>query len=342
MRAEVKCLGGGECRRMSWFEQLTGFVEADYDHATSRLRIEGGALVSLANGARYRTGELELVSLADLRRRTQGLLDTCVSTTLREIQGDAKHLHADPAYAGALFQAASQFNLLEMTSPAGTPEQGVTRYAWDHTQGPACAIAAGAGTIYRNYFVPVGDRIGQTADHQLDGLNDLGQALAQAVGCSVPDLYLMQNGYAMASRDGLRAIADYLATIDETERDRLRGLLRIGFHQDLEVTWRGEQPFPLVSQAYCSALPIGYANHQASKEEWRPFASLVLEALYEATLLAGVLNMRRTASRIVLLTRVGGGVFDNPLPWIADAIDRASGVVRHAGLELLLVGRPAG
>ena len=38
-----------------------------------------------------------------------------------------------------------------------TPEDGVTRYKDDPTQGPACAIAAGAATIYRNYFVPIGD-----------------------------------------------------------------------------------------------------------------------------------------------------------------------------------------
>jgi len=32
-------------------------------------------------------------------------------------------------------------------------KHGVTRYQHDHTQGPACAIACGAATIYRNYFV---------------------------------------------------------------------------------------------------------------------------------------------------------------------------------------------
>jgi hypothetical protein len=37
----------------------------------------------------------------------------------------------------------------------GFPEQGVGRYENDFTQGPACAVSAGAGTIYRNYWVPV-------------------------------------------------------------------------------------------------------------------------------------------------------------------------------------------
>ena len=51
-----------------------------------------------------------------------------------------------PEYEGALFQVASQFNALEMISPTVTPEEGATRYEHDRTQGPACAMAAGAAT----------------------------------------------------------------------------------------------------------------------------------------------------------------------------------------------------
>jgi hypothetical protein len=70
-------------------------------------------------------------------------------------------MHRMPENDGALFQVASQFNLLEMTAPSITSEQGVARYQLDRTQGPACAIAAGAATIYRNYFA-------QTPERQLD------------------------------------------------------------------------------------------------------------------------------------------------------------------------------
>ena len=55
-------------------------------------------------------------------------------------------MHADSELGGALFQVASQFNLLEMAGPSVSPEDGVTRYGGDHTQGPACAIAAGGRT----------------------------------------------------------------------------------------------------------------------------------------------------------------------------------------------------
>lgn len=77
-------------------------------------------------------------------------------------------MHIDSANARALFQVASQFNLLEMVSPNRTPEQGVGIYDFDLTQGPACAVAAGAGTIYRNYFVLVNGQIGQSTANQLD------------------------------------------------------------------------------------------------------------------------------------------------------------------------------
>jgi hypothetical protein len=94
-------------------------------------------------------------------------------------------LHGAPEFAGALFQVASQFNLLEMIGPEVTPEDGVTRYYNDPTQCPACAIAAGAATLYRNYFLPVGGQIGQTRDRQIDCLADVGNALVAELGGSL-------------------------------------------------------------------------------------------------------------------------------------------------------------
>ena len=118
---------------------------------------------------------------------------------VREVVADVQALHTDVAHAGAMFQVASQFNLLEMTSPSVTPEQGVGIYAHDHTQGPACAIAAGAGTMYRNYFAPVHGHIGQSASHQIGCLADLGDAL----GNTASRLWEMRNGYALASESGV-------------------------------------------------------------------------------------------------------------------------------------------
>jgi protein-tyrosine phosphatase len=121
----------------------------------------------------------------------------------------------------------------------------------------------------------------------------------------------------------------------------LRGLLQIGVHQDVEVTDSDAHPPQLVSQAFCAALPVAYCGYPSSM--WRPFAELVLDAAYEATVLAGVLNARRGTSNIVLLTRLGGGAFGNDDAWIDAAMRRALKKVRGLDLDVRLVsfGSPA-
>jgi hypothetical protein len=84
-------------------------------------------------------------------------------------------------------------------------------------------------------------------------------------------------------------------------------------------------------------MPVAYGRPPA--HAWEPLARLVLEAAYEATLLAGVLNARRGASRRVLLTRLGGGAFGNEAAWITSAIDRALACVAGQRLEVLAVSR---
>lgn len=91
----------------------------------------------------------------------------------------------------------------------------------------------------------------------------------------------------------------------------------------------------VVSQAYCSALPVAYTRVPLRK--WQRFATLVLEASYEATLLAAVLNSAQGGSNKVLLTRVGGGAFGNHLPWINAAIERALRLVQGHSLDVRIV-----
>ena len=222
-----------------------------------------------------------------------------------------------------------------MVGPEVTPEQGVTRYQTDATQGPACAISAGAATVYRNYFATVGGSIGQTRDRQLDGLADVGAALHEVIARPEVPLWTMRNGYAMCTEVGLEAIGAYLAALDASALDDLRGKLRIGVHRDVEVTDSGLVPRPVVSQAFCSALPVSFS--QIPHRLWRRFACLILEAAYEATLLAAVENARRGSSNVVLLTRLGGGAFGNDGDWIDGAIGRALDLSAGFDLDVRLV-----
>ncbi|RFC41726.1 MAG: hypothetical protein DVB23_003336 [Verrucomicrobia bacterium] len=317
----------------NWFERLVGFTESDgYAATQSRLAVEGDQLVSKVNGKRYGIGHLTLPTLAELRSRVNPARGQRSSTGV--VVGDVRDLHSDPEFEGALFQVASQFNLLEMVQACVTPEEGVAGYAYDLTQGPACAIAAGAGTIYRNYLVPVGGGIGQTRDRQLDALAGVGAALSDLTGLHMSALWQMRNGYALCTAQGLAAINEVLDTASEEVLDGLRGKLAIGLHHDVEVT---DGSGRRVSQAYCSALPVSYSMLPSS--DWASFGCLVLQASYEATLLAAVEQASGGGSNTVLLTRIGGSAFGNDDGWIDDAIERAMGIVGDAGLDIRFVER---
>ena len=327
--------------RDDWFSRLTGFNEGPYSTTRELLEVNGATLRSKVNDRSFCIGQFEMPSLADLRLRVAQGTGASGPNRVSIVTGDVRKMHQMPEYAGALFQVASQFNALEMVGPSVTPEDGVTRYEHDRTQGPACAIAAGAATIYRNYFAPVGDQIGQSAANQLDGLADVGEELSRSLGLPVAGLWSIQNGYALATRAGLHMITSHLREIGVAGRSELAGRLQIGLHQGVEVTDGPSSPGQLVNQIFCSALPVAYG--QWPQPLWQEFAQLILDAAYEATLLAGVLNSRQGGSNIVLLTLLGGGAFGNAPEWIHTALQRAISKTQGHGLDVRVVsyGHPS-
>lgn len=312
-----------------WFEKLTGFSEESPLQVHKNLSVNGNILKSHINAKEYHCGLLETPSLAELRNRVNynKALDT--KNSIREIVANVQDLHTDKNNVGALFQVASQFNLLEMVSPDVTPEHGVDGYEYDRTQGPACAIAAGAGTIYRNYFANVNGEIGQTANNQIDCLSDIGAAL----GNKNNRLWQMKNGYALVSEQGLTEINEKINSTTESELDKLKALLRIGIQWDTEVTLNTLKQ--TVSQVYCSALPVAYS--QIPPRLWANFAKLILEACYEATICSAILNYQKTGNNKVYLTLIGGGVFGNDRQWILQAIERALKLYEYADLDIFIV-----
>ncbi|HUP79054.1 MAG TPA: hypothetical protein VM260_10915 [Pirellula sp.] len=98
---------------------------------------------------------------------------------------------------------------------------------------------------------------------------------------------------------------------------------------DTQVTLDGCEH--LVTQAYCSALPV---NYSLPLQLWERFARLILEAAYEATLAAAVLNASKSGNKSVYLTLLGGGAFCNDQVWILDAIRRATKL--YAGFDLVV------
>lgn len=312
-----------------WFEQLTGFREKSPTQVRKNISLSGNILTSRVNKRQFSPGILEIPSLGELRSRVLSAKMPTSSISVREEIADVQDLHRNKNNSGAFFQVASQFNLLEMVSPEVTPEKGIDRYDQDHTQGPTCAIAAGSGTIYRNYFAKVHGKIGQSADNQIDCLADIGSYF----GNTDKSLWEMKNGYALATRKGLETISRAIESMNETELNTLRERLRIGIQWNTEVTIGNSGH--TVTQAYCSALPVAYSRFPL--DLWATFAQTILEASYEATICAGILNFLKTDNNTLYLTLIGGGVFGNPTDWILSALHRALQRYIHVGLDIVIV-----
>ncbi|MBD54936.1 MAG: hypothetical protein CMM05_07640, partial [Rhodopirellula sp.] len=125
-----------------WFEDLFGFVEQSPAQVRKNILIEGTRLTSLANNRSFDCGTLEIPTLEDLRNSAAEITSEATErTTLTQVVGNVQNLHAAEENRRAMFQVASQFNLLEMAAPDAVPEDGIGIYEHDYTQGPACAIA---------------------------------------------------------------------------------------------------------------------------------------------------------------------------------------------------------
>ena len=312
-----------------WFKDLSGFQEESPENVKSKLIVENDYFISLANSKKFTFGKLEIPTLEELRNQNAQINNYNGKISVSEIVADVKNLHNQRENENALFQVASQFNLLEMINPNITPEMGIDRYEFDRTQGPICAMSCGAGTIYRNYFVEINGQIGQTEELQIDCLELIGNELDN----ENLNLWKMKNGYALLSQNGLLIINKKIAQLNNNERERLKGKLKVGIQWQTDVTiFEVKQK---VSQIYCSALPVGYS--QIESFYWEYFARIILEALYEATLYAGMLNMEKNNSDLVYLTLVGGGVLGNEEYWILESMQKAIEKFKNVPLNIKIV-----
>ena len=313
-----------------WFEKLVGFTEDNPEQVRQNIEIRANILKSKVNGAEYNFGRLEVPTLEELQKLAPSLDNYNSKIQVSEVVGDVQMLHKDPSNNVALFQAASQFNLLEMVRPGITPEKGVESYEDDLTQGPACAVACGAGTIYRNYFANVNGEVGQSSDNQIDCLKDIGVEL----GNKESSLWEMKNGYALANIEGLNYITNKINKLSIQEYENLKSKLRVGIQWNTEVTLDNNSK-NLITQVYCSALPVRYSY--ISSVHWTAFARLILEATYEATFYAALMNYNQNGNNKVFLTLVGGGAFGNRSEWIIDAIRKSIIKFSNTPLDIRIV-----
>lgn len=217
-----------------WFGRLFGFDEGNYEQTRSRFEVNGTAIAVKSDSidASWSIGEFTVPSLKSLRDRSDHLRLATRKLSMSIVIGDVTELLCQPENRRATFQVASQFNCLEFPDPDITPEDGISDYDTDRTQGPACSIACGPATVYRNYFVPVRDATGavvqgQRADAQLNNADELLAACGQAAA-----EVSVRNGYMAATVASLEALNAFLSTAD---RETLLLKLKIGVHSDVQV-----------------------------------------------------------------------------------------------------------
>jgi hypothetical protein len=344
----------------TWFGDIFGFEEEtnpelNFDKVKQNVKLvnsNGEVVFTTPNGITLHAGLFRMYSIQILTREMSSSPPHSIAPSgglvYSTMNGDVKRFHQNPLLADSLFQVAGQFNMLEMVRPEVTPSMGITIYKDDHTQGPACAMACPAGTLFRNYFV--NDHGQDTPEHQLNGLEDahalikgsLGHGY-QSSGQTSPHMFwTMRNGYCFpTSEHTLAAVCGFLQPHLKENRRSFMDVIKYGIQWNTQVGLNAEQR---VNQIYCSALPISYyadmmgIDEEEAAAKMTNFATVVLDAAYEATLAAGALLSLHRGKRVkVFLTLVGGGAFGNPPEWIRESIRKACHKFSAYPLDVIMV-----
>lgn len=258
----------------------------------------------------WQAGRFETPSIGELRQRVASSGQGAGQARLWVFDGasPATDIGSLQATSGdnALFQVASQFNCLEAPGPFVTP---VAHYLSDPTQGPRAAISAFPATLLRHYAAPGADgqRFAQTTDRpQID-------LLADALGPGI-----VRNGYFEG--EGIANPAAVVETLG-THFDAIR----VGVHDVAQVVlgynWDGavaDSEPRRISQVFTSTVAGGGYGGERNLgwDGFQAVARQLLRAAYLGTLLAAVSLGRDRA----VLTLIGGGVFQNPIALIWEAI----------------------
>jgi hypothetical protein len=348
----------------TWFREIFGFDEVidDFDGNKANFKMDStnSSLECTTAPLEYQkqhVGLFECPSLSELHEMitstTKAVAPPVVNSgtlTFAHIAAPdgIQALHIDEANKGAVFQVASQFNCLEMASRSIRPSAGITIYSDDPTQGPACAMACPAGTVYRNYFVkhgPTGvNEHGTFEGQKTEQINNLAGVDA-LLNNTANKYWKMENGYVIPDSLGsIDKLKTYIETHGQDKVKEVENALRVGIHWSTSVTPPNTHN---VCQVYASAVPCKYPKDQTPPDHmplsidiWEPFARIVLRAAYEATLAVATIHSLQLKKRITCyLTLLGGGEFGNRSEWIRDAIDSALTKFSKYPLDVKLVHR---
>lgn len=297
-------------------------------------------IIISTDGKRYKAGLFLSKTLENLQKQSEAYVKSLTVQTgsfsvIEAINpfGTAYHhqvdigaMQANPVWRNAVFQVASNFSALEPTSPKHLPEYGISSYVTDKTQGPFASISAAPGLIYRMYCMFF-DRSKPTAVHEWR------QTAEHQINLLEKTTTPVQNGYIVFTDNYLKN-----NKIDEEYSN-----IQIGYHTNLQVTFGGvhgslqevvTDPQQIIHQVFTAAVDFGSTNFKYRKNsEALHIAQKILDAAYEGTLRAAAADNKKK----VVLTLIGGGVFDNSLSSIVNAIIRMQDFIKKSGLAVTLV-----
>jgi hypothetical protein len=301
-------------------------------------------------------GYFEQVSVGDLRKKSEDILKnkalgggtfnvieainpSDADGTLRQV--DIGAMQADPKYRDAFFQVASNFNALELVSK-NDQMTDITNYTKDLTQGPFASIAAPYALIYRHYYMfnrqypndPTQWK--QTPAHQINFLDKT----------DIP----VTNSYVDFSKTAPGAIKNFAVENIKVGTHRDVRIL-FGYMPNLKQFEKVTDPRQKINQIFTAAVDFGSNWKFKTDDKAIKIAKSILDAAYEGTIrVAFVTHQDKLAewdklggsgqirpNNSVVLTLVGGGVFQNDFDWIADAIVKNKDFIVRSGMHVELV-----
>ena len=332
---------------LRWFEQYFGENEKNISKDKNKLKFHIDTqnlcyepqkskiimknISYVINDVLYKVGNFYCLSKTELRKElntyTPYTNDSDVKLTYKEMTGDSSILLFDGTIKqDDVVQAASQFNLLEMVNVKTRPEDGISIYTKNPTQGPIVAESSPAGTFFRNYLIYNGKP--QTAETQINTLSEALEHLniSKSEARTTPDVntYSYLNGYLFVNTNNADTINK--GNIQEI----MDKYLRVGVHMNTPSAYRNTT----FTQVYTSSLHqlsvLGPYNEKLS--------TAILTSAFKCTLEVAVSKISTNMPRVtVYLTDVGCGYLGNKKEWGQNALINALVEYRQYPLDVIMI-----